>query len=395
MSRPPAVGRAPGFARGMVGLCAVIIGVSPGWSLVSTLGLTFHTQLHLSTVGVGVLAACVSIGYVLTSLPLGSVIDRSGGQAMLTGAPAVLAVALVVLVLVDSVPALVVVALLAGALWSGCVVATNRYTVLIAPIGRRGLAMGVIQATTMLASGLAAFVLPRVASRWTWREAVLLLGLVAVLAGTTARAAFRGRHRVPSPDPPPASRRGVRFPREFHALLGFGVAMGVVMHCTWTFLLIYLADAGASTSRASVALALLFVCGGGGRLLWGLLVDRGANLWALLVLSALGGAVAVLALQLQPGGSWAFVPVVAIGVLVLGHNTMFILAGLRMVPPAASAVAGAALTSSHVVGGVVGPPLFALVVERGGGYGAAWAALAALLVLSLAALRVASRHRAR
>lgn len=391
MTPAPVQPPATGVVRGMVGLCSVIVGVSPGWSLISTLGLAFHTQLQISEVGVGLLAALVSLGYVGASLPIGRIVDRSGGQAWLTGASGVLAVLLVALVLIGQVWALAVVALLAGVVWSGCVSATNRYSVVIAPANRRGIVMGIIQATTMIVSGVAASVLPRVATRWTWREAVLLLAAVAVASGVTTGLALRGRHRVPLPVDTRPTRSAIRFSRPFWALLGYGVVMGIAMHCAWTFMLIFLDRRGTSTAFGSLALALLFLFGGVGRLLWGLVVDRGVSPWLLLAVSAVGGAAAILPLSLGVGGVALLLCVAGIGTLLIGHNTVFILAGLRMVPASGWAVAGAALTSSHVVGGMVGPPLFALVVDHGGGYGPAWAAVVVLLVLSVGALWMASR----
>lgn len=383
----------PGLLRGMVGLCSVILGVSPGWSLISTLGLAFHEQLGISNVGIGFAAATISIGYVAASLPLGTVVDRSGGQAMLVWASVILAGILGVLAVFGNFWILLVVALLAGTMWAGCVSASNRYSVLIAPPGRRGVVMGVIQATTMLASGLAAFLLPRIANRWGWRDAVVALGVVALLSGVVTSAALRGRHRVPPPtQAPTVTRRGFRFSKGFAALVVFGVCMGVGMHCTWTFLLLFLSDAkGESTAYGSAVLALLFVAAGTGRLLMGWAMDRGVSLWALLVVCAAGGAVSILALNIDLGSVWTLVFTLGIGFTVLSNNTVFILAGLRMVPQRQWAVAASALTAAHVIGGVIGPPLFALVVDHGGGYVVAWTGVATVVLASLPVLRLAAR----
>lgn len=379
------------LVRPMVGTVVLIIGMAPAWSFVSLLGFAFAEQLAISTLGIGMLAACVSIGYVATALPLGYRIDRSGGNWPLTRAPFVLALGFLLATMRGHLVTLALLALLAGGLWAGSVAAMNRYVLVIAPPGRQGLLMGISQTAIMATNGVGALVFPLIAIQWSWRAALLGLAALALVGGLGSSTAFRGEFAVPRPDQAPQTRGWPRFGPRFWALLGYGLLMGIAMHCTWTFLLLYLTeDRALPTGIGALGLALLFTSAAVGRLVWGLVLDREVSMWALLALCAAGGAVSVLALLAVASSTVATLAAVfALGLFLLGHNTVFIVTGLRMSDASQWALAGASLTVSHVVGGIVGPPLFALIVDGTGTYMWAWLFVMVMLAASLAALRLA------
>ena len=137
---------------------------------------------------------------------------------------------------------------------------------------------------------------------------------------------------------------------------------------------------------AAKYLVLAQVSGVAGRVLFGLLSDRifGGRRRIVLAIAGLGSIACALAARRRPRpgtGPGLLVPLaVGIGFFGVGwngvqHTLMAELAG----PRAAGTAVGLGLAISSL-GVTVCPPIFGLVVERVGGYGVAWVALAAGMV---------------
>lgn len=379
--------------RSMVGVVVLTIGMAPGWAFVSFLGFAFNEQLGVSVTSVGLLAAAISVGYLAAAVPFAIRIDASAGHWSLTRAPFLLAAGFTVVVVTGKAATLGPMALLAGGLWAGSVAAINRYVYHIAPPDRQGTFFGITQTTVMSVSALGSFVLPSIAGTWGWRPALLTLASTAVVVGlTTSR--LLPRESIESTRTATA-RTGVRAPLgpAYWWLLVYGLLMGAAMHDAFAFTLIFLRDeAGLSSTLGGVGLGMLFVGGAVGRAGWGIAMDRGFTSYQLLVVSSVGGAAAIGAIiMFSSSGAWLVVPVFLLGVLLLGHNTPFILLGMRTTPRERSAVVAAGLTMSHVAGGMFGPPLFGFMVDASGGYGAAWLVALLMLVASLGVLAITRR----
>jgi sugar phosphate permease len=158
------------------------------------------------------------------------------------------------------------------------------------------------------------------------------------------------------------------------------------------FLVLYLRDVVQITLVvAAKYLVMAQVSGAIGRIGFGLLSDRifGGRRRIVLAIAGLGSIACALALSATaPGtGPWLLTPLaVGIGFFGVGwngvqHTLMAELAG----PRAAGTAVGLGLAISSL-GVAVCPPIFGLVVERVGGFGAAWVALAVGMVAALVLL---------
>jgi sugar phosphate permease len=166
-----------------------------------------------------------------------------------------------------------------------------------------------------------------------------------------------------------------------------------------SFLVLYLHDVVQIALVVAAKYLVAAQCGGVvGRIGFGLLSDRlfGGRRRIVLVIAGMGSiACALLLSTTAPGaGPWRLVPLAAsIGCFGVGwngvqHTLMAELAGVR----AAGTAVGLGLAISSL-GVTVCPPIFGLVVERVGGFGAAWLSLAASMVLGLLLL-IPVRERA-
>jgi sugar phosphate permease len=155
------------------------------------------------------------------------------------------------------------------------------------------------------------------------------------------------------------------------------------------FLVLYLRDVvQIALVVAAKYLVMAQVSGAIGRIGFGLLSDRffGGRRRIVLAIAGLGSIACALALSATaPGtGPWLLTPLaVGIGFFGVGwngvqHTLMAELAG----PRAAGTAVGLGLAISSL-GVAVCPPIFGLVVERVGGFGAAWVTLAVGMVAAL------------
>ena len=390
-----------GVARSAIGVGAVVVAVSPAWSFVGALGLALVTQLGLSNVDIGIAAGVASAGYVVMALPLGHWLDRVGDKWFLMGTPFIMGALFCTTAVVGTFTAFLILAFTGGGVWAGATTTLNRYVALVAPTHLMGRALGLTQASIMVAGALGAFALPWISLEHGWRTAVYDLAIISCLFGAVSVWAFHGRNVVVVSARPQKSRRGAwrlvgrnRLTPHLVALVAFGVVMGVAMNCTWTFMLPYLATIGGfEGAKASVGLALMFVCAAIGRFVAGLATDRILSTWWLLTLSAMTAAVCFVLLATLIQGLGVLLIVANLGIFFFGQNTPYLVAGLGLMPSSGWGFAAAILTMAHVVGGVIGPPMFALVVDRTGGYGMAWFTLAVVSLVSLVALFFAHPRR--
>jgi len=166
-----------------------------------------------------------------------------------------------------------------------------------------------------------------------------------------------------------------------------------------SFLVLYLRDVVAlELVVAAKYLVAAQVSGVAGRVLFGLLSDRlfGGQRRIVLAIAGVGSMGCGLLLStIAPGTGPGLLAPLAAGIGFFGvgwngvqHTLMAELAG----PRAAGTAVGLGLAISSL-GVTVCPPVFGLVVERLGGYGAAWVALAASMVVALLLL-IPVRERA-
>ena len=173
-----------------------------------------------------------------------------------------------------------------------------------------------------------------------------------------------------------------------------GFALSAVQLLVSTFYTAFLVEVlGFSLALAGGLFGLLQLTGALARVLWGWLAEAVCGLdRALAILAALTAAVlAATALQGPGRPHWSFgVLAVALGLSVMAWTGLYLAAAVAAAPFEASAVTAGAMLFTFA-GVALGPPVFGLVVERGGGYASGFAAAEVLAALALALLAMRRR----
>lgn len=348
---------------------------------------------HLPLSVIGMAAAAMSAGMIVSLVSGGALVDRFGPRRLAAAAATALAAALLWWAVAPSISPVglaVRVALLglcAGPL--GMAIARAIFSAF--PPRQRGLAMGIRQTGVPLGVALAAAAWPPLVPRigtagaleWT-AGAVWLAGLaLAALAGPAARA--RGAETAAPRPRPPWSRLAA--PLAVHLLLAAGqfdlIAYGMVyLH---SVVRVPLASAGRVLALAQGGGAVTRIAGGW----WS--DRRGGTRAPLLAALAATGAVlfAVLAIAHRLPAGAAALTFFVLGMATTGWNGVALTWAGETAGAAAGLGMGMAATFVYL-GGTVFPPAFGAVVAARG-YAAGWSGLAVVYgvatVVALAAAR--------
>jgi MFS family permease len=377
-----------------------MLGISPlSPSLVAGFGLT--------RLQVALLVPSIYLGGLLFSLPGGRLADRVGARPSLSAGLLVGAVGLAIGALSPGFTMFLLCLFLAGIGWSIVNPALGRAIMDLFPAHERGFAMGIKQMGLTLGGIASALVLPRVAAGLGWRAAVATCGLVVALPVALSWRALGRLPHTPSARTPSVSR-GDGWASTWSwagrpAILSFfasGLVLGMVQAAVLSYLPLYTIQAlGFDPIGAGLLVACSQAGGAVSRLALGAASDRWLadrrSVW-LAVTGAIGAA---------SFASYALVPVsnplgagalaFATGVGAYGWVGVFFvisaeLGGSRM----AGLLSGMAF-ASIVVGLLVGPAAFGLLLVRWDSYAAPWTAFAALSAIAAAATLVISPAIAR
>jgi sugar phosphate permease len=313
----------------------------------------------------------------------------------------VIAIGLFAAAVAPSFPFLVVILVLAGAGYGVLNPTTTKAGMAWFPPHQRATVVGLKQIGLPGGGALGALMMPPLALAFGWRTAVAFSAAVVGGLALLTWALYRDLPEPATPGPAPA-RAGVWAVLANRDLWLVGISTLIfagVQTVFLSFLVLYLRDVvELPLVVAAKYLVAAQVSGVAGRVLFGLLSDRvfGGRRRIVLAIAGLGSIACSLLLGgAAPGaGPGLLVPLAAgIGFFGVGwngvqHTLMAELAGAR----AAGTAVGLGLAISSL-GVTVCPPVFGLVVEGMGGYGFAWGALAAGMVLALLLL-IPVRERA-
>jgi predicted MFS family arabinose efflux permease len=357
--------------------------------------------LDLSVTQAGSFLSAYYIGPVLMSLPAGWLADRWGVRGAMILGQALIAIGLGAVVVAPSFSFIVVILVLAGAGYGVLNPTTTKAGMAWFPPRQRATVVGLKQVGLPFGGALGALTMPPVALAFGWRAAV---GLAAAVVGALALLTWALYRDLPEPETrgPVPARPGfwaVMANRDLWLVGMSTLIFAGVQTVFLAFLVLYLRDVvHIALVVAAKYLVAAQVGGAIARIGFGLLSDRlfGGRRRIVLAIAGLGSIACALALSTTaPGtGPWLLAPLaVGIGIFGVGwngvqHTLMAELAG----PRAAGTAVGLGLAISSL-GVTVCPPIFGLVVERLGGFGAGWVALAASMVVALLLL-IPVRERA-
>ncbi|GAA2782745.1 MFS transporter [Kitasatospora sp. CM 4170] len=330
----------------------------------------------LSLSQAGLLAACPTIGLVLTLTPWGAAADRWGERWVLASGLGLGGLVLLGAARVHGTVGLGACFLLAGAAGASAHASSGRLILGWFPARQRGLAMGLRQTSLPLGVAVAALLLPPLAGHGRATALVVLGGLslgaallVAAAVRDPARPADGDGRRAGSPYRTPVLWR----------LHGAATLLVVPQFTVSVFALVFLVDErGWPPAAAGPLLACVQVAGAGARLAAGRWSDvAGSRVGPMrrLALTA-AGVLAVLAAGALTGSAVAVSALMAAGVLTVSTNGLSFTAVAEY---AGSAWAGRALgvhtTVQNAVAACVAPTVGALIGAVG--YGAAYALVVA------------------
>ncbi|SFP58276.1 Sugar phosphate permease [Geodermatophilus dictyosporus] len=345
----------------------------------------------------GLLVSAPTAGLVLTLLAWGALADRYGERLVLSCGLALAAGALAGAALADAALTTGLWLLLAGAGSASVHAASGRLVLGWFPPAQRGLAMGIRQAGQPIGVGLAALLLPRLATGGTG-------GAFAFLATGCAVAAVLVALLVRDPARPPRAEGAPRPASPYRSPVLWRVHAASTLLVVPQFAVAGLAfdwlvrEAGWTAAAAGTLLAVTQVGGVAARLGAGAWSDRvGSRLGPLRrVAGTVGAVVGLLALVavLTPdvlGPAVAAAAVVLAAVATVSPNGV---AFTSVAEQAGSAWAGRALGAHNTVQNLAAAltvPVAALLADGGPGYPAAFAlgAVAALLAVGVVPGRAA------
>jgi predicted MFS family arabinose efflux permease len=348
-------------------------------------------DLGLSVTQAGSFLSAYYIGPVLISLPAGWLADRWGVRGAMVLGQALIAIGLLAAALAPSFGFMVAIMVLAGAGYGVLNPTTTKAGMAWFPPRQRATVVGLKQIGLPGGGALGALLMPPIALAFGWRVAVLVSAVAVGALALVTWALYRDLPEPVAPEPPRARGpfRAVLASRDLWLLGISSLIFAGVQTVFLSFLVLYLNEVVAlDLVAAAKYLVTAQVSGVAGRVLFGLLSDRlfGGQRRIVLAIAGVGsmGSALVLSTAAPGVGPTLLVPLAAgIGFFGVGwngvqHTLMAELAG----PRAAGTAVGLGLAISSL-GVTVCPPVFGLVVERLGGYDAAWVALAVGMVAAL------------
>jgi len=360
-----------------------MLGISPLTpSLVEGFGLT---RLQVAFV-----VPSIYLGGLFFSLPGGRLADRLGVRKSLLGGLALGALGLTAAAAASGFAAFLAFLFLAGCGWSIVNPALGKGIMDVFPVRERGMAMGIKQMGLTLGGLVAALALPLIATMLGWRAAILAGGVVVampVLAAWPVLAPFEGAvagsgagQRRPSADWSWARRPAML------VFFGGGLLLGMVQAAVLSYLPLYCVQAlGFDKIGAGVLVACSQAGGAASRLVLGAASDRWLtgrrSVWLALT-SVLAVAIfavyAVWSVAWAPAaGALAFVA----GVGAYGWVGIFFVISAEVGGPRQAGLLSGMAFASIVVGLLIGPTVFGLLLVSADSYRAAWAAFAGIATL--------------
>ena len=359
---------------------------------ISPLSPSLVDGFALSRLQVALIVPSIYLAGLFFSMPGGRLADRLGVRTSFLGGLTLGAVGLAAAAWSPSFPAFLACLFVAGIGWSVVNPALGRAIIDLFPVRERGIAMGIKQMGLTLGGVASALVLPSIAARLGWRAAIVTCGAVVALPVALTwrtlrplRGAPAGLVAAPTPPPGPGSWTWLGRP----ALVAFfasGLVLGMVQAAVLSYLPLYAVQA---LSFDHVGAGLLVACSQAGgavsRLALGAASDRWLtghrSLW--LALTGAVGALIFVSYAVWPVSTPALAGLMAFasGIGAYGWVGIFFIVSAEVGGRRAAGLLSGVAFASIVVGLLVGPATFGLLLVRWNSYTVPWAVFAGLAVL--------------
>jgi sugar phosphate permease len=154
------------------------------YSALGTLAPFIQDDLLLKTSQIGLFISIVSVGSILIQLPAGVLTELVGIRRILSGSVVAIGVSAVFLSRISSFWIALLVLFIFGFAIGSISPAASKAIIGWFPPAGRATAMGVKQTGINMGSILAGIMMPTLAILFTWRNGLLMVGIVEILSGT-------------------------------------------------------------------------------------------------------------------------------------------------------------------------------------------------------------------
>ncbi len=367
---------------------------------ISPLSPSLVEGFALSRLQVALIVPSIYLAGLFFSLPGGRLADRLGVRTSFLGGLALGACGLAVAAWSPSFPAFLACLFVAGIGWSVVNPALGRAIIDLFPVRERGIAMGIKQMGLTLGGVASALVLPSIAAALGWRAAIVACSVVVALPVLTwgtlhplGGGATAGLVAGATPPGGPGSWTWLGRP----ALVAFfasGLVLGMVQAAVLSYLPLYAVQAlGFDHIGAGLLVACSQAGGAVSRLALGAASDRWLtghrSLW--LALTGAVGAIIFVSYAVWPVSAPALAGLLAFasGVGAYGWVGIFFIVSAEVGGRRAAGLLSGVAFTAIVVGLLVGPATFGLLLVRWNSYAVPWAVFAGLAALVTTATVVA------
>ncbi|QKT14224.1 MULTISPECIES: MFS transporter [unclassified Rhodococcus (in: high G+C Gram-positive bacteria)] len=323
---------------------------------------TLQSDYGVSLSRAGLIAAAPTLGFLVSLMAWGAVVDRIGERRVLVIGLSVTALASAGAALSQSFALLGVFLVLGGMAASSANAASGRVVVGWFPPERRGLAMGIRQMALPLGVAFAALTVPQIAESHGVGWALALPTAVTIIAAAACLLIV---------DPPRPTRAAAKEsglldnPYRGRGMLwrihGVSVLLVVPQYLVWTFMLVWLmTDRNWSAASAGILITFTQLLGAAGRIGAGFWSDRVRSRMGPMRWVAVAAAVSMLAVALT---DWLDSPaavalMVIASVITTADNGLAFTAVAEIAGPYWSGRALGAQNTTQYVAATLVPPIF-------------------------------------
>jgi MFS transporter, ACS family, hexuronate transporter len=354
-------------------------------------------DLSLSRFDIGLLASAVAVGYTVAQIPAGWLVDDLGVRKMILLGTSFAGALVLGMYFVNNFSTALLLLIVAGFGCGAFPTVSTKALLTWFPIKERGTTIGINQTAVNVGGMITATVLPTVAILYGWRVGFVAIGVVTICIALLAYTLYRDAPSTlldvePSKPKSKTNRRAalrLMLDRNILLISLSCVGLMIVQFAMTTYLVIYLKEVvGISVALAGGCLAIVNAGGVIGKPFFGAMSDRlfgGSRKKPLLLAGILSFIFSILMQFITSGTPYVVLSVIfaLFGFAALGWG------GLNFVLVSEFAgreYAGLAVGYSNMIGligNIVGPPLFGLIIDATGSYSWGWWFLTASALASV------------
>lgn len=350
--------------------------------------------LGLNKAQVGLASGAVNAGMALTFMLAGRMVDLWGERAVLVIGAIFTGISIMLVSTSRSFPVLLSLLIFTG-LWAAAATPAGSKAIMSwFPFSKRGFALGIRQTGIPIGGFLAALALPSLALHLSWRMAMVVMGLLAVIGAGICLVTYKEYPHTHVQTPKRLANISCSIGKIILNPNIWFLSLTAITYVSAqftliTYLIIYLNDQiDLSVGIGGLFLALAQLAGVVGRIFWGIISDTVCHGARKPTLACVGAVAAIMPIAM------AFItcktPLWVVGLVVwffgfsaIGWNGLYVALVSELVDEDLGGTALGMGLSLVQVGVLVFPPLFGFLVDLSGSYQMSWIALSAFIFIGV------------